>query len=1368
MSADDKLLRGIQAALEGAKAPLLAKEICAELRKRGVEVDKSTLNPILYRHSPTLFVKDGEYRWSRNAAPSKAAAAGPTMRPRPEPAPPPPPPAKGKPVKPTTPRPSTSGPVEGSRKLPPSHVSIRVPWHDAGWDGTVCRQPLANTACTILVNIGTKRDDEREPACAGQRIDQLPEAQWPPCVAERVTFLSPFELTRSITHVYAKASPKTHGHLGEARFKQPAYSAPAIPFDWLRRPRVEGDGDTPGLAERLQLGYDAAREPVLDFNKGKGEDGEDKDGLWVNARENQLCLLDTFFSAVQPDTSLCFFYAKRTPLAPDDNRRVVVAVGYVTALGESVEYDNDNDDETRLRAVTFERNVFHSIRPGFANGFVLPYQAVLAAAEKDPAIDPMSCAAFVPDEDRMQFSYVTEHVSHDAAIAALLACAGALQRTKGVVTGDWEPVLGWIDSQLNRLWRMRGPCPGLGSALTALGVQHGTLIAQDLAAKQTDPDVDPWRLFEAALDDPSRLSPGLAECLGADVKRLYKKLPAERRRLLHLISRFALTEAQAKRFYQETDRQAAGIEATDQELLRNPYLLYELDRRSGEPISLMVVDRGLFPDAQLRAKHPLPDPSALEGALDGRRVRAFVIDALEQAAAAGDTLQLRDRIIHEVRTRDVKPEMPLSKDVLGASDVPLEPFVSTVELPDGGLAFQLDRFVSTGELIRKEVKKRANGKRHAAKHDWRRVIDAQFGGRAAGLDSDEERARQEKAAALEELFAARVSVLLGAAGTGKTTLLKSLCEQPEIDKGGVLMLAPTGKARVKLESQTKRPGAMTVAQFLLKLGRYDAVTGRYFMDPANPKRSGDHKTVIVDECSMLTEEQLAAVLDGLTGVERLVLVGDPRQLPPIGSGRPFVDIVRHLEPSDLETRVPRVAPGYAELTVSRRQQGTERRDDLALARWFSGRPVDAGADDIWSRLASSSPNLRLERWETAADLQQRLRSVLAEELRFAATDDQNAFELSLGATLFNGTTYFRRVDGQPSVTEKAESWQILSPVRGGLHGVDAINRLIQETYRVRAKAWATHEPAYHRKTPPPFGPQGLLYGDKVISVKNGARYQCWPKPEKTPYVANGDIGIAIGEYKSMSSKRHPRNLEVEFVAHPGFGVKYFKGEFGEDSQPPLELAYALTVHKTQGSEFGITFVVLPDPCRLLSRELLYTALTRQRDKLVLFHQGEAHALLRFADASESEIARRCTNLFDAPRMVEVESRYLDERLIHRTARGERVRSKSELILADKFHAFGIAYEYERRFSGRDGTYRLPDFTMEDSASGETVIWEHLGMLSVPAYAESWKRKQAWYAEQGVLPAGGPNGTLVTSEDSPTGALDSRALDEQIRRVFSLI
>src|SRR5207248_627231 len=143
----------------------------------------------------------------------------------------------------------------------------------------------------------------------------------------------------------------------------------------------------------------------------------------------------------------------------------------------------------------------------------------------------------------------------------------------------------------------------------------------------------------------------------------------------------------------------------------------------------------------------------------------------------------------------------------------------------------------------------------------------------------------------------------------------ALCELPEVDSGGVLLLAPTGKARVRLETQTKRRGAKTIAQFLLKCGRYDSKTGRYFSAPSNPKRSKEHKTVVIDECSMLTEEQLAATLDALSGVERLILVGDPRQLPPIGSGRPFVDIITYLAPPSIESLFPRIAPSYAELTV---------------------------------------------------------------------------------------------------------------------------------------------------------------------------------------------------------------------------------------------------------------------------------------------------------------------------------------------------------------------------------------------------------------------------------------------------------------------
>ena len=98
-----------------------------------------------------------------------------------------------------------------------------------------------------------------------------------------------------------------------------------------------------------------------------------------------------------------------------------------------------------------------------------------------------------------------------------------------------------------------------------------------------------------------------------------------------------------------------------------------------------------------------------------------------------------------------------------------------------------------------------------------------------------------------------------------------------------------------MQRRANNAQAYTLAQFLLALGRYDPLTGAYRVtDDANRERG--FKTVVIDECSMLTEDQLAATLDAIetTAVERLILVGDPRQLPPIGAGRPFVDIVRYL------------------------------------------------------------------------------------------------------------------------------------------------------------------------------------------------------------------------------------------------------------------------------------------------------------------------------------------------------------------------------------------------------------------------------------------------------------------------------------------
>jgi hypothetical protein len=103
------------------------------------------------------------------------------------------------------------------------------------------------------------------------------------------------------------------------------------------------------------------------------------------------------------------------------------------------------------------------------------------------------------------------------------------------------------------------------------------------------------------------------------------------------------------------------------------------------------------------------------------------------------------------------------------------------------------------------------------------------------------------------------------------------------------------------------------------------------------------------------------------------------------------------------------------------------------------------------------------------------------------------------------------------------------------------------------------------------------------------------------------------------------------------------------------------------------------------------------------------------------------DLFDEPGPVEVKTvsgpRFLDKHLLHRTSRGEFVRSKSELAIAEKLNGMGISYVYEQPLQ-LDGKTRWPDFTIVDEDSGITYFWEHLGMLSDPQYAARWQTKRA--------------------------------------------
>jgi ATP-dependent exoDNAse (exonuclease V) alpha subunit len=1277
--------------------------------------------------------------------------------------------------------------IQGSRSLPVQHLTIRVPWHDAGWKGTFCKNCRANTSCTVLPRIATGRDDEFESQHAGKSIEDLEREQLPPCVDEHGTFMAPFALSMQKKHPYAESATTTHGHFADTPYTIRPYSAAGIPFRWMLREQVEGNKrwGVSSLKETLQLGYQAEREPDLTVNKGWEKDKK----TWIQEGTNQRIILDTFFSVAKANESLVFFYAKRTPLV-EDARRVIVGVGRIKSVSPPIEYHygEGKKPKDKISGFLWERSVEHSIRPKNSDGFLLPYQLLLEAAETDESIDLTTCTAFAPDEYFSSYSYGTEHLAHDGAISSLLSIEKAIKAMRRHLADEpWDEHLAWIDAELNRLWKTRGAFPGLGAALNAFGFPHGNLLAWYLVS-QGDEKFDPWPVLSEVLKKPDSLPGYLQEGIGDTLRKKWEKLPPDRRALLMLLARFSLSDSQALRWYQPTERSKAGIIWEDPEILANPYLVYEDDRLQADPVAFEIVDRGVFPPEAIRADFPLPEPSNVREAVDERRVRAAMLLTLEEAASnEGHTYLMANWLVQRIRDRALQPTCPLDTDTLSIMEDCLAPKIQRIQVKDGLKAYQLDRYVETSTLIRTKISKRRTRKPNAGEHDWAALVDAAIDApKREGLpkakpNKRDLEARKEKSAALEVLYKSGVSVLLGAAGTGKSTLLKALCSIESVNNGGILLLAPTGKARVRLEQTSGMTGqGKTVAQFLHALDRYDGRTGRYYVN-SGADRSAMHATVIVDECSMLTEEQLAALLDAVENVGRLILVGDPKQLPPIGAGRPYVDIVNFLKPTNIESLRTRVGNCFAELTVTMRQGAGEAvvREDVLLAQAFSGRPLDAGADEIWQTVAQGKSNfVKLVRWTKPDQLQELLLDVLKTELELDSINDEVKFEVSLGgvfseydggSTVFFNTQYKDR----PGASQKAEAWQILSPIRQYQAGVTAINRALQQQFRKTFLKMAAQK-GWQKKIPSPAGPEGIIYGDKVINVMNKSGRETYPE-KNDAYVANGDIGIVTGHRKTKARSWAPKEIEVEMASQPGTSYKYKAWEFdSQESTPPLELAYALTVHKTQGSEFGKTFVVVPNPCRNLTREMLYTALTRQRDKIVILHQGDFRDLMHYSQEAASEINRRLTNLFAPSSPVEIKVRnksvFLDERLIYLTENGDLVRSKSEWIIADKLKAAGIKYQYEQPLL-LDGVERFPDFTIRDEDSDTVWYWEHNGMLSDDEYRERWQRKKAAYHRARILPPPLPAeddqrlGTLLVTEEHEGIGLDLNSILANINLIL---
>lgn len=1194
-----------------------------------------------------------------------------------------------------------------------THLSTRLVWHDRAWDGHICDQPSKNSYCMVQQHIRDGRDDDREDKAAGVPLADLKDWQ-PPCCRDPIAF-SPRGYT--ISH----NDPLEFRQLPSVREEIPPYSVCPSPYRWLR----EENFRTICEHEKLDI---------------PESDTKNKEFGWVFEPDRQIELLRNFWGKLEKNKSLLFFYCNQGNPLNESITRILLGASRISDIG-SQRFFGKKLPKYPDQYPIWSRCVTHD----FENqGFRLPYHEYLKAGH-----DTKNILCLVPEGAALNFSYVAEHVSDDLAVGALERLLQSVQAVidENKVPGDWERHRLWLNDALSEVWQNRGPFPGIGSVLQYLGCESGTAYQREVLMPLLNKGEHAWEFVTAILE-------GRRKCEHQRYAKAFKQASERwaayqppRRDLLSLLVRFELTPSQVERVANPDKRAACGIIATDEKLLANPYLLSELDQGDGKSdlIPLETVDRAMRPEGDTAR---FVDKAELCVQDDPRRVRAVAVAVLKGAAEQGDTLlpfaETINRIIKRFpERRSCRPDKDL---VQGQTSFYQEALDYRV---DGKLPTMALKWLSEFECdVTKTLLRRVKAKNPPSKvgWSWEKLLQDEFGKKSgAKLPPEvEERARKEKAEALAKLYESRFSVLCGRAGTGKTSVLKVFLKGLEELEGKrpILLLAPTGKARVRLMDRTKREDgsvrdAYTIHQFLMR---------HKWLNPENfalKLQGGDQygaPTVIIDEASMIPMDLLGVVFRAfdLNKVNRLILVGDPNQLPPIGPGRPLVDIVAWLDADDERKKC------LARLMERARHEDHDSQA-LLLADGYLRDDTSPGDDDMLSRVAREDVggDLEVRCWRDSSQLQEQLAAAMRKHLKL--TDEKKAyiaFNASLGLA----------GDSQYNNPVLAEAWQILSPVRNHQHGTTEMNRLIQAKYRGGLLTTARN---YWSRVPTPFGEEEIIWTDKVMQAVN-RRKTSYPKGEGLDYVANGEIGLVVQTSKGNGKED---SLKVQFSTQPLSSYYYPRSDVDEQ----LELAYALTVHKAQGSDFDIVFLILPKNATTLSRELLYTGLTRFRKKMVLLLERDTTVLEKLRSPQCSDTLLRNTNMFVLAVRPESVDRYYAAHLIHRTRpspqypQGVLVRSKSELIVADILTSLGVSFDYELKLASKDdpNDFRLPDFTV--SYEGDTFYWEHLGMLSVPSYREEWERKRRWYEDNGYIDR------VITSEDGLDGSIDAAEIERTARK-----
>lgn len=384
--------------------------------------------------------------------------------------------------------------------------------------------------------------------------------------------------------------------------------------------------------------------------------------------------------------------------------------------------------------------------------------------------------------------------------------------------------------------------------------------------------------------------------------------------------------------------------------------------------------------------------------------------------------------------------------------------------------------------------------------------------------------------AIKNSFIKNFLIITGGPGTGKTTIIRAICElykriyQLSHEKlcNEIALLAPTGRASKRISESTLLP-ATTIHRFL----KWNKENNHFAV---NENNKSDVKFVIIDEFSMVDTILFHNLLNGLRYDTKVILVGDYHQLPSVGPGQLLKDMI---ESKCLTT---------IELTELYRQKNNS--NIISLAYQIQNNKVEStifNQEIDLTFIPALASNVREQVIEIAENYQQNL-----------------------------------------------SEFQVLAPMYKGIAGIDLLNVSLQELLNPKDK----------KKKEILINNVLFRENDKVIQLSN--------MPDEN--VFNGDIG-KIEEIMNEGSKKE---IIINF---DGNRVRYTSSNFNK-----FKHAYAISIHKSQGSEFDVVVIpVVKGYGKMLYRRLIYTGVTRVKKKLYLI--GDYDAFLYAVNNDNTDIRK---------------------------------------------------------------------------------------------------------------------------------------------------